>query len=614
MSSYLSFDIAHLRAYFSKGSLRPTDVVREVYERIAQNGVTPVWIHLPDREEALRRALELEHDPASRELPLYGIPFAVKDNIDVAGVPTSAGCPAYTYVPQVSATVVRRLVEAGALFIGKTNLDQFATGLVGQRSPFGGCSSVFNPRYISGGSSSGSAVAVARGDVSFSLGTDTAGSGRVPAAFNNLIGLKPTRGALSTAGVVPACRTLDCVTIFTHTSADANLVYESAAAYDPADPYSRRPSPGEGAAPWLNGKFRFGVPKPAQWEFFGDAAAQNLYEQSIDRLIALGGERVEIDYAPFLAAAQLLYSGPWVAERLAAIRAFTEKHAAEMHPVVRAIILGGGTHTAVGAFEAQYKLAALRTATQSEWARMDVMLLPTTGTIYQRTEVEADPVRLNTNLGHYTNFVNLLDLAAVALPAGFRQNGLPFGVSVIANAWSERSLLVLADRMHRALGGRLGGTEALLEESPALHATPATAACIEVAVVGAHLTGQPLNSQLTERCARFVRTARTAPGYRLYALKETLPPNPGPAKPGLVRDASFNGPGIELEIWSVPENAFGSFVALVPAPLGIGSATLDDGSSVKCFICESYAIAGSLEITQHGGWRGWLHSRAKPAA
>ncbi|MBK7926670.1 MAG: allophanate hydrolase [Bryobacterales bacterium] len=614
MSSYLSFDIAHLRAYYQQGTLRPSELVREVYERIAQNGVTPVWIHLPDRKEAVRRALELEHDPASRALPLYGIPFAVKDNIDVAGAPTTAGCPKYAYQPQVSATVVRRLVEAGALFIGKTNLDQFATGLVGQRSPYGGCASVFNPRYISGGSSSGSAVAVARGEVSFSLGTDTAGSGRVPAAFNNLIGLKPTRGALSTAGVVPACRTLDCVTVFTHTAADADLVYQTAAGFDAADPYSRRPGPGDGAAPWLRGAFRFGVPKPSQWEFFGDDGARDLYAQSIERLKSLGGEMVEIDYAPFLAAAQLLYAGPWVAERLTAIQAFAEKYASEIHPVVRGIILGGASHSAVNAFDAQYKLAALRAATLDEWRKMDVMLLPTTGTIYTRAEVEADPVRLNSKLGHYTNFVNLLDLAAVALPAGFRQNGLPFGVTLIADAWTERALLALTDRMHRALGGRLGGTEAQVEETPALSVTPAATRCVEVAVVGAHLSGQPLNSQLTERGARLVRTTRTAPGYRLYALKETLPPNPGPAKPGLVRDATFTGPGIELEVWAVPEDAFGSFVALVPAPLGIGSATIEDGSSVKCFICEQYAIAGSLEITQHGGWRGWLRSRAQPAA
>jgi allophanate hydrolase len=526
--------------------------------------------------------------PPKSGLPLSGLTFAIKDNIDLAGVPTTAGCPAYAYSPAHSAPVVQRLIDAGAVPLGKTNMDQFATGLVGMRSPYGACSSVFDERYISGGSSSGSAVAVASGQVNFALGTDTAGSGRVPAAFNNLVGMKPTRGLLSTSGVVPACRSLDCVTILTRTSADATRVFETARGFDPSDPYSRVPTPGQGAAPWAAGPFRFGVPAADQLEFFGDHEAAALYRKAVADLESLGGIGVEIDYALFRAAADLLYSGPWVAERLAAIGPFLDRHSTDMHPVVRDIIAGARRFTAADAFQAEYKLRELRRATETEWARMDVLVLPTTGTIYTLAAVAADPVRLNTNLGYYTNFVNLLDLAAIAVPAGFRPNGLPFGISIVGPAFTDLGLLSLAGRY---LGEPFAGS---VEKS--------APGCIAVAVLGAHLNGQPLNWQLTGRGARLLKTCRTAPGYRLYSLEGAIP------KPGLSREEGFAGPGIEVEIWAVPEDQFGSFVAAVPPPLGIGNAVLDNGDTVKCFICEPYAVANALEITHFGGWRKYLES------
>jgi allophanate hydrolase len=517
------------------------------------------------------------------EGPFAGLTFAIKDNIDLAGLPTTAGCPAFAYQPERSATVVERLVNAGAIPVGKTNMDQFATGLVGTRSPYGACSSVFDERYISGGSSSGSAVAVAKGLVDFSLGTDTAGSGRVPAAFNNIVGLKPSRGLLSTMGVVPACRSLDCVSIFAKDCSVARRVFDVARGFDAHDPFSRVMEPGRDAAPWLGGAFRFGVPAKQHLEFFGDEEAEGLYRKAVADLEKLGGERVEIDYSIFRAAAALLYSGPWVAERLAAIREFVAHHADDMNPVVREIIEGAGRYSAVDAFEADYKLRELRRASETEWRKMDVMVLPTTGTIYTHDAVAAEPIKLNTNLGYYTNFVNLFDLAAVAVPAGFRTNGLPFGVSFIGPAFSDEALLGLADYYHRGV-------------------TPGPPpGCVAVAVVGAHLNGQPLNWQLTVRGARLMKRCRTAPGYRLYALDGTVP-----AKPGLVRDSKFEGPGIEVEVWAVPDNLFGGFVAGVPAPLGIGSATLDNGDVVKCFICEGYAIGSATEITRFGGWRNYL--------
>lgn len=603
----ISLDLQSLRKAYLDGNARPSDVIDAVFTRVELGSLRPVFISLVGRDAAMSRAVELEAQDIAK-LPLYGVPFAVKDNIDVAGMETTAGCPAFAYVAERSATVVQRLIEAGAILVGKTNMDQFATGLVGTRTPYGECSSVFDERYISGGSSSGSAVAVARASVSFTLGTDTAGSGRVPAAFNNIVGLKPTRGRISMAGVVPACRTLDCVSVFALTCSDAHEVMKTASGFDPADPYSRAPSPGQGAAPWAGKSFRFGCPPDDQLEFFDDAEAAGLFVESVMAMQSIGGERVDIDFTPFRKAAELLYAGPWVAERFAAVGEFIAGHPQDCDPVVASIVSRANQPSAVEAFRGQYALQALRAAAEIEWSGMDVLLVPTAPATYTIEQIQQDPVRLNSNLGYYTNFVNLMDLAAVAVPAGFRSDGLPFGVSIIGHAFSDEALLQLSDALHRSLVDLLGGTEWALDETPPL-VLEETPGCIPVAVVGAHLSGQPLNWQLTDRGARLQRATRTAPGYRLYALGGTKP-----AKPGLVRDQEFQGPGIEVEVWAVPEQHFGSFVSSVPAPLGIGNATLEDGSSVKCFICESYAITNATEITRLGGWRAFLSSQTSTAS
>ena len=569
--------ITDLRSGYLAGTHAAPDVIERVFDRIAGEGLSPIWISLADRAAAVMRASRVD-----RSLPLAGVPFAVKDNIDVAGMATTAACPSFAYRPGRTATVVQRLLDAGAILIGKTNMDQFATGLVGIRTPYGECSSVRDARYIAGGSSSGSAVAVAAGLCAFSLGTDTAGSGRVPAAFNGIVGLKPTRGLLSTAGVVPACRSLDSVSVFANSATDAHAVWEVAAAFDATDPFSRPFEPSRGAAPWLAGRFRFGVPEDSDLEFFGDEEAAARYQRAAERLEGIGGVRVRIDYTPFRAAAALLYGGPWVAERTAALGRVAE--AGDVGPVVADIVKAGSRYTAVDAFRGVYRLAELRQEAAHQWATMDLLLLPTTGTIYTRDAVRQDPIRLNANLGYYTNFVNLMDLCAVAIPADSRTNGLPFGVSLIAPAFADPAILALAKR---AMGE--GGVLAAAEPG-----------CVRVAVVGAHLSGEPLNHQLTERAARIVQTTRTARNYRLFALDGTKP-----AKPGLVRDAEYDGPGIEVEVWTMPEDRFGGFVAAVPHPLGVGNVQLATGEWVKGFICEPIGLRGASEITHFGGWRAY---------
>jgi allophanate hydrolase len=584
--------ISALLTAYRSGRLQVAELIDAVLERTDQAEDRHVWIYRLSREEIERYVAALAEQPADA-LPLYGIPFVIKDNIDLAEIATTAGCPDYAYTPKRSATVVAKLIAAGAIPLGKTNLDQFATGLVGVRSPYGACRNSFDGRYISGGSSAGSAVAVATGLASFALGTDTAGSGRVPAAFNNLIGLKPSIGRLSATGVVPACRSLDCVSIFALTAEDAAVVLGAAEGFDADDAYSRR----LGNAPIA--ALRFGVPRADQLQFFGDEDYAALFATAAKRLESLGGTRVELDFAPFLEAARLLYEGPWVAERYAAVGAFLEQHPDSLHAATRQIIGAGKMPAAYTAFEAQYRLQELRRASETAWTQVDLILTPTAGTIYSIAQVEAEPLRLNARLGYYTNFMNLFDLAGVAVPTGFRTDGLPFGVTLVGPVATERALLAIAGRLHRASVQTVGATGTPLPPASAAAATLAPA-YLPLAVCGAHMTGLPLNLQLLERGAYLLQRTTTAPAYRFYAL-----PGGPPHRPGLIRVASGGAP-IEVEVWAVPAEHFGSFVAGIPAPLGIGKLELADGSRVPGFICEGLGAEGAADITHFGGWRPFL--------
>jgi len=595
----LDLTIASLTRAYRSGALKPTALVESLIQERNRQRSRHIWISEVDDAALRARALELEAQPPE-SLPLYGIPFAIKDNIDFAALPTTAACPAFAYQPERSAPVVQALIDAGAIALGKTNLDQFATGLVGTRSPYGICGNAFDPAFIAGGSSSGSAVAVALGLASFSLGTDTAGSGRVPAAFNNLVGYKPTLGTLSIRGVVPACRSLDVVSVFALTAEDLLRVREVVAKFDPADAAARQPGmaprAGFGHAP----SFRFAVPMPAQREFFGNAEYARLFDASIERLRGLGGAAVEVDITPLLAAARLLYEGPWVAERYLATESLITKPGA-MLEVTRRIIETGAAPRALDSFRAQYRLKELIREARPIWASADVLLLPTAGTHFRIAEIEAEPIALNSRLGTYTNFVNLMDLAAVAVPAGFTSAGLPFGVSLIAPAWSDPDLLALAGRMQRAAVNSLGATS--LPLPPADPAPGAPSGFVDVMVCGAHMSDLPLNRQLLERGAWQVAATRTAPIYRFYAL-----PGGPPFRPGLVQ-VGDGGVAVDVEVWRMAMEHFGSFVAGIPAPLGIGKVKLADGSQVCGFLCESLGIADATDISTLGGWRQYLRGK-----
>ena len=592
--------LSSLLADYRQGKRTPSEVLESL--RPAQDDAyASAWICRVAPDALARRARQLEQmaredSRAMSRLPLYGIPFAVKDNIDVAGLPTTAACPAFSRLPERSATVVEKLEAAGAILVGKTNLDQFATGLVGTRSPYGAVPNAFRPEYISGGSSSGSAVTVARGAVSFSLGTDTAGSGRVPAGLNNIVGLKPSRGLVSARGVVPACQSLDCVSVFTLTVPDAVAVLEAARGYDPEDPWSREL---QLSAPRLPERFTFALPE--QLEFHGDAHAMHAFNEAVDRLEGLGGKAVRIDFSLYLEAAALLYEGPWVAERLAAIRPFFEKHPDQVHPVVRKIIEGGAKHSAADLFAGLTRIEALKKAAAQLWKRADVMVVPTAPTAYTIEEVLAEPFLNNRRLGHYTNFVNLLDLAACAVPSSMRPDGLPSGITLIAPAGSDLALADLAQRFHQLTGLTLGALDETIQSPESIAFADDS---VRVAVVGAHLSGLPLNHQLTERHGRLEKAARTSTRYRLYALPGTTPP-----KPGMVRDPG-HGSAIEVEVWRLPVREYGSFVAGIPSPLGIGQVELENGEWVQGFVCEGWAVQGAEEISQFGGWRAYLEQKA----
>ena len=530
--------------------LSTIDRMKDVFPRIRARGDDGVWISTVDEADLLTRAAAV---PAG--LPLSGLTFAVKDNIDVAGLATTAACPAFAYRPSTTAPVVQRLLDAGALVVGKTNLDQFATGLTGARSPYGSPESVFGGGLISGGSSSGSAVAVAAGLVDFSLGTDTAGSGRVPAALNGIVGLKPTRGLLSTLGVVPACRSLDCVSIFAPTVERAAAVLRVARGLADGDPWGRtgsRPAPDTPR-----------VATAGSLDFFGDAGQEKAFAAGLERFSRHGLR--EIDIAPLLEAGDLLYRGPWVAERLADLGVFLAEQPEAVLPVTRQVLETGRQFSAVDAWRGLHRLRELQAWTDRLWDTVDVLVLPTIGTTYTHAEIAEDPIGRNLNLGRYTQFANLLDLAAVTIPNGFTADGRPASLTLFGPAFSDETLISLAR-----------GEELMT-----------------IAVVGLHLSGEPRNHELTERRATLLGATTTAPCYRLYRLPSGVP--------GLVRDDS--GAAIDLELWQLPATAVGGLLAGIAAPLSLGRIALADGTEATGFLCEAYAVGAAQDITAGGGWR-----------
>jgi allophanate hydrolase len=567
--------------------------IEETYARIEKHNDPALFITIRPRSETLAIAGRMQASGPEGK-PLYGVPFVVKDNIDVAGLPTTAACPAFAYHPEKSAFVVQKLERAGAIVIGKTNLDQFATGLVGVRSPYGVPRNALRADLIPGGSSSGSAAAVGAGLVPFSLGTDTAGSGRVPAAFNGIVGLKPSLGALSTSGVVPACRTLDTISIFARDVGDAFMVYQEACAFDEQDANSRLfPSP---ALSLLPSGFRVGVPRPDQRQFFGDANSSEAFSRDIQLIESLGAQIVEFDFEPFAEVARALYEGPWVAERYAATKPLIESNPDTLLPVTRSIIEGARTFDAVAAFEAFYRLADQKRKTGRVWSEFDAMVVPTAPGLYTIAEVEADPIGLNSRLGTYTNFVNLLDLCAIAVPSGIRGDGLPSSVTLIAPACADGLIAGVA----AAIESRSGASAS----APPQTSSRTTDHRIEIAVVGAHLSGLPLNRELIELGASFSREVETTLDYRLFALPDSSPP-----KPGLLRVAERAGAAIKAEVWTLDPAAFGAFVAKIPAPLGIGTIRFKDSNSVKGFLVEAEAVKTAEDISHFGGWRAYLKSR-----
>jgi allophanate hydrolase len=593
--------VAAIVAAHRAGTLTPAQTVARSFKRIRDHNDPAIFISLREEKDAVAEAERLSVRKDTRELPLLGVPVAVKDNIDVLGLPTTAACPAFSYSPAFDATAVARLRAAGAIPIGKTNLDQFATGLVGVRSPYGIPKNPVRAELLPGGSSSGSAVAVAAGLVPLALGTDTAGSGRVPALLNNIVGLKPSLGMISTAGVLPACRTLDCVSIFSLTVDDAVTALAAMTGPDGADPFSRDRPLGEITG--LPANLRLGIPRAGQLIFFGDKAQEAAYRDALKRFAALGATLVEFDMEPFYETARLLYEGPWVAERYLVIRNLLASSPDAIHPVTRDIIAPGARLTAAETFSALYRLQGVRKIAERILSNFDAMVLPTAPTVYTTAQVLADPVLLNSRLGTYTNFVNLLDLCGLALPASFRPDGLPFGVTLLAPARHEALLASIGRVFHADSKLPMGANDIA---QPPLAALPASVGRddIPIAVVGAHLSGMALNGELKALTGRLVETTMTAPDYKLYAL-DTMPP-----KPGMLRVEPGAGTPIELEIWALSASAFGKFVAAIPPPLSIGTIRLADGRDVKGFIVEPAALDGARDISAFGGWRAYMAEAA----
>ncbi|MDO6458734.1 allophanate hydrolase [Celeribacter halophilus] len=574
------------------------EVMLQVLEACDSYCDPAVFIKRLDREAILARAAELDAIAPANRGALHGVPFAVKDNIDVAGLPTTMGMATERPAAERTATAVQRVLDQGGVLIGKTNLDQFATGLVGVRSPYGAPHSVFDETMISGGSSSGSAIAVAAHLVSFSYGTDTAGSGRVPAAFNNIVGVKPTKGLIPTTGVFPANKSQDCVSVFALSVSDGDTVRRIAEGVDGLDPYARPAKP----VNWTQKNLRIGVPSAASLEFFGDSAAADNYAEACTSLTKAGYTLVPFDFEPFAATARLLYESAWVAERTHAITPWLKASPDPLHPITREIVEDGLKYNAVDTFDAIYKATEAKVALDAIWNDIDVMLVPTTPSFYSLAELEAEPILHNKQLGYYTNCVNLLDYAAIAVPAGFRTDGLPAGVTLVAPAFTDGALAQLGGQIHRLLSPTTGRD--CLAVTPEDDPDTEDGNHVDLAVVGAHLSGMPLNHQLTDRGGFLLESVKTSPDYRLYALVDTSPP-----KPGLVRDTGTNGAEIALEIWRLPEDILGNFLKLIPAPLGLGTILLSDGRQVKGFICESRAMGLAVDITEYGGWKAYLAAK-----
>jgi allophanate hydrolase len=594
--------IAEIVAAHRAGTQTPAQTVARTYQRIRAHDDPAIFISLRDEALAVAEAEALARRDDAASLPLYGVPVAVKDNIDVLGLPTTAACPAFAYQPARDAGAVARLRAAGAIVIGKTNLDQFATGLVGVRSPYGIPRNPVRDDLVPGGSSSGSAVAVSAGLVPLSLGTDTAGSGRVPAMLNNIVGLKPSLGLVSTAGVVPACRTLDCVSIFTLTVDDAMAALQAMSGFDEADPYSRRVALAPMAAAPTG--LRLGVPLKGQLLFFGDTASEAAYSDALQRWTALGATLVEVDIEPLYETARLLYEGPWIAERLLVIRDLLASSPDAIHPVTREITLAGARLSATDTFGALYRLQALRRTAERTFAEIDTLVLPTAPTAYTTEQVLANPIELNSRLGSYTNFVNLLDLCGLAVPAAMRADGIPFGITLLAPSGRDAQLASVGRVFHADTGLTIGAND--LPQPPLAQLPPTVSdGEIAIAVVGAHLSGMALNGELTALGGRLIAAGKTAPDYQLFALQGTTPP-----KPGMLRVEAGKGASIAVEVWALSAAAFGSFVAAIPQPLSIGTVNMADGAAVKGFLVEPAAIAGARDISRYGGWRAFMADAA----
>ncbi len=599
-----SLSITELHERYRNGLLNPETLIADIIAKIKSFEEYNIWIRLLNENE-LEIYISNLQGKGPDDLPLYGIPFAIKDNIDLAGVPTTAACPEFSYIPKENAFAVQLLIDAGAIPIGKTNLDQFAAGLVGTRSPYGAVKNAFNPEYVSGGSSSGSAVAVALGQASFALGTDTAGSGRVPVAFNNLVGLKPTKGRISTSGLVPACRSLDCISIFALNPDDVSEVFSIIDCYDPADIYSRVNTDTTNSK-----KYKIGVPDNSFLKYFGNEDYKKLFDDFVNEILSekIGSgvnaeesyELVKIDFTPFINTANLLYQGPWLAERYAAIDDFIDSNPDALFPVTKNIILPAKDIGAVDTFKKLYELQALKKETDIILEQVDFVVTPTAGTKYRIDEVNDEPIQFNSNLGYYTNFMNLLDYAAIAIPTGFDKDNFPFGVTLFSQAFTDFDLIEQAKKFLDGKLNKMGATNFEWVPKENSNTSNQDEATIDIAVCGAHLSGMPLNHQLTDNNAVLIEATKTEAAYKLYALA-----GGPPLRPGLVKD-SDNGKSIEVEVWRMPLIDFGKLMINIPSPLGIGKAILDDGEEVNSFICESYGIEDAEDITEFGGWRNYI--------